>query len=364
MDIIEAIRTNLLTPPLLFFALGVAAGCLKSDLAIPQAIAKGLALYLLIAIGFEGGAKLAQSGLTAQVFTALAAGVLLSLLLPLLGFVVLRRLVDPLNAAAIAAHYGSVSAVTFVTCTAFLQHAGIEYEPFLVALMAVMESPAIATGLVLARRYAGMTSASHTASVANSPSEPASCGPGRPLSSLGIVSHPQALAPAGHATSPPSLLREILLNSSIVLLAGSLLIGSLTGEAGAASLRPVLGDPFQGILSFFLLEMGLTAGRGFAAFRSVGFRLVLFGLGMPVVGGLIGATVGAAIGLSSGGSTLLAVLAASASYIAVPAAMRIALPGADPSLSITLALGVTFPFNVLIGIPLYLQIAEFARALV
>lgn len=323
VDFLDSLSENLLSPPVLFFALGLLARWLKSDLRFPPDLAKGLSYYLLISIGFEGGARLAQTGMSPQVASTLVAGVVLGLLLPCAGYAVLCGITRPVDAAAIAAHYGSVSAVTFVTATAFLAAAGVEYESHMVALMAVMESPAIIAGLLLARRF----------------------------------------LPRGEATGPgPSLVREVFLNGSLVLLTGSLMIGLLTGEAGLQWVKPALLDPFKGVLAVFLLEMGLTAGHGLREFRRLGVPLVAFGLLMPLFGALAGAVAGAMIGLSLGGVTLLAVLAGSASYIAVPAAMRVALPQANPSLYVTLSLGITFPFNVAIGIPLYYRLAALATA--
>lgn len=345
MDFLNAVYENLLSPPILFFALGLLASLLKSDLSFPPDLAKGLSLYLLISIGFEGGTKLAQTGISPQVTSTLIAGMALGLIFPFIGYVALRRITNPVDAAAIAAHYGSVSAVTFVTATAFLAAANVAFESHMVALLAVMESPAIVSGLFLARRALG----TGTAPKRLSPPP------------LGIVAN----VPTDGSATPGldrSLAREVLLNGSIVLLTGALLIGFLTKDAGLVWVKPALIDPFKGVLAIFLLDMGLTAGKGLGEFRRLGLPLVIFGLTMPLFGAALGAVVGTAIGLSVGGTTLLAVLAASASYIAVPAAMRVALPQANPSLYLTMSLGITFPFNIVFGIPLYYRLATLIQA--
>lgn len=324
MPLFESVQHHLLTPAVLFFFLGLIASLVKSDLALPEAVVQGLSIYLLIAIGFAGGVELAAAGLTATVFKTAVVAVAAGFFIPLIAFGVLRRITDAVNAAAIAAHYGSVSAVTFVSASAFLSAGGIAYEPFLVAIMAVMEAPAIIAGILLAR--------------------------------FGCRTEQTALsATQSMLRSDRRLLQEVCLNGSVFLLIGSLVIGAITGERGHALVAPVLVEPFQGLLGIFLLSMGLTAGRGLAAFRKIGLPLVVFGLIMPLAGGGLGVLAGTLLGLTPGGTTLLAVLFASASYIAVPAAMKIALPQANPALALTMALGITFPFNLLVGIPLYHQ---------
>ncbi|BAS26902.1 sodium-dependent bicarbonate transport family permease [Limnochorda pilosa] len=344
MQLLSTVHENLLSPLILFFFLGVLASIVRSDLEFPRDVARGLLLYLLIAIGFEGGVNLARSGITPKVLSAGTVGAGFGLLFPVIAFIILRNITDATNAAAIAAQYGSISAVTFVTATAFLSGMGVPYEPFMVALMAVMESPAIASGIFLARRYGRLPQPHVAATSAHSwrfSSEVAGKGfwPG-----LGLNQ---------------ALVREVFLNSSIVLLTGSLLIGFATGDRGLSIVKPVLVDPFKGVLTFFLLEMGLVAGRGLGEFRRLGVPLSLFGVLMPVFGGLAGAIAGALLDLTLGGTTLLAVLSGSASYIAVPAAMRMALPEANPSLYLTMSLGITFPFNVIVGIPLYYHLSRF-----
>lgn len=320
-DVLRLASENLLSPVVLFFALGFAAGRLRSDLSIPEPISKGLTLYLMVAIGFKGGWELAGVGLSGGVVATLLAAAALSLLLPVLAFFLVRlgTRTSALDSAAIAAHYGSVSVVTFVAATAFLVGRGVPFEGHLVAAMVVMEAPAILAGLWLARRFA--------------------LGPSRRLPTR-------------------VLLREVVLSGSVILLLGSFGIAWITGDDGRRALAPVLEAPFQGVLCFFLLDLGLVAARRLAQSRRFDGRLVAFGLVMPPLAAGIGLLVAAALGLSVGGATLLAVLSASASYIVVPAALRLALPEANPGLSLPLSLGVTFPFNLVVGIPLYHGLAR------
>ncbi|MEQ9143044.1 MAG: sodium-dependent bicarbonate transport family permease [Parvibaculaceae bacterium] len=316
-DIFAVASGNLLSPPILAFLLGGLAGFLRSDLEIPEAIAKGLSIYLMLAIGLKGGASLAGSDAGLGVLPGLLAAVVLSFALPYLAFFLLRLStgLSIVNAAAVSAHYGSVSIVTFVTATQFLTGMEIGYEPYIIAMVALMETPAIISGLMLAREK----------------------------------------KESGGAASlfKPEMIREILFNGSIMLLLGGFAIGWASGKDGLDSVSAFFVDPFQGVLCLFLLDMGLVAAHRLRASRSLTPGVIAFGLYMPVIGATLGGATGLAIGLSAGGATLLAVLTASASYIAVPAAIRLALPKADPGIFIPLSLGVTFPFNVLIGIPLY-----------
>ena len=317
-DILTLAGDNLLTPMILYFVLGLFAALARSELTVPEAAAKALSLYLLFAIGFKGGAAVAKHGVDGQLLAALAGGVLLSFALPFVAFGLLRVLtrLSVTDAAAVAAHYGSISIVTFVTATSVLTAQGIAFEGYMVAVAAAMEAPAIVSALWLVSRR------------------------------------------GGNADMDAGLWREILLNGSIVLLVGSFLIGLITGADGLARIESFIVSPFQGVLCLFLLDMGLVAGRGLRASRGVlGLGAVFFGLLMPLVGATAGLGVALALGLSSGGVALLMTLAASASYIAVPAAMRVALPEANPSVYLTLSLGVTFPFNLVVGIPLYVAIA-------
>ena len=320
--------SNLLVPAVLFFALGFLARVIRSDLRFPPEMAKALSIYLLVAIGIHGGYELAKADLLTALH-ALFWAVVLGLTLPVLGYFVLlaTRRVDGFNAAAIAAHYGSVSAGTFLTAIAYLKSIGVEYESYPVIMLAVMESPAIVIGLLLAawtRRRARADGAT------------AATGGGN----------------LGH------ILREAFTNGSVVLLIGAMVIGTVATPASIDSIKPFVNDIFMGVLCLFLLEMGLEAARRIEDFRRVGLLLVAFGVLMPVVSGLIGVAIGhGMLGFGIGGTTLVAVLAASASYIAVPPAMRLAVPEANPSLYLTLSLGVTFPFNVVFGIPLYHWVA-------
>jgi hypothetical protein len=313
---LDAALANLLSPPVLCFLLGLLAGVVRSDLEVPEAVARSLALYLIFSIGFNGGVELAANGDLRPLLAPLLVATGLSLLLPLPAFGLLRLLtrVSRVDAGAIAAHYGSVSIVTYVAATSFLSSRGIPFEGFLAAVVAVMETPAILTGLLLAR-------AGETAGL--------------------------------DARRRRELVHEILANGSVVLLLGSFAIGMLTGADGMRRLEPVVASGFQGVLCFFLLDMGLLVARRFAGFATMGAGLLAFGVLMPLLGASAGLAAGWFLGLSVGGTALFATLAASASYIAVPAAMRLALPRANPSLSLSLALGITFPFNLVVGIPLY-----------
>jgi uncharacterized protein len=317
-EILALAGTNLISPIILSFVLGLAAALARSDLSIPEAVAKGMSIYLLFAIGFKGGASVAAHGVDGGLLMSVGAGVLLSFGLPLLAFALLKILTgfSRLDAAAVAAHYGSISIVTFVAATSVLEGRGIMAEGYMVAVAAAMEAPAI-------------------------------------LSALWLVSRN-----GSGGRMEPGLMREILLNGSIVLLVGSFVIGMVTGEKGLGDIAPFIVSPFKGVLCLFLLDMGLVAGRGLLQSKGViGLGAVAFGVIMPLTSSLIGLTFGLLIGLSTGGVVLLMVLAASASYIAVPAAMRVALPEANPAIYLTLSLGVTFPFNLTLGIPLYVALA-------
>lgn len=319
MEILEAIRANLLSPAVLFFVLGVVAAVVKSDLKFPEPLYVGLTIYLLVAIGFKGGVAIAGAGL-AKVWLPGLAAVVLGALIPLWTYPVLRfggRL-GGVDAAAIAAHYGSVSAVTFIAATSYLKAVNQPFESYATAFLAVMESPAILVGVVLGK----------------------------------LASKQPGGAPLRTA------MHEALFGRSIFLLLGSLVVGALCGEAGMAKVEPLFVAPFQGILALFLLEMGVVAGRRIGDLRKVGLFLLGFGVVVPLVNGALGVWFGQLTGLGLGGATLLGVLAASASYIAAPAAVRISLPDANPTLYLTSALAITFPFNITVGIPVYLEIAR------
>jgi len=298
-------------PVILFFVLGLLAGVVRSDLKIPGVLYESLSIFLLLAIGLKGGIELARYPLASIAGPALVV-VLAAMLIPLAAFAILSRagrLARP-DAASIAAHYGSVSVVTFAVAASFLARQGEAAEGYLVVFLVLLEFPALVLGVVLARRGAGETRWGH-------------------------------------------LLHEVLAGKSIVLLVGGLLIGWIAGAEGIKPLDRLFLDLFKGVLAFFLLEMGLVVASRFADLRRAGPFLLCFAIAMPVAAGLLGIFTAQLIGLSVGGAALLATLYASASYIAAPAAMRIAIPEANPALSIGAALGITFPFNLLIGIPLY-----------
>lgn len=321
MELTSIAMQNILSPVTLFFLLGFVAGRLKSDLSIPETVSRGLSLYLMIAIGFRGGVELSHGGSGAAILAASGMAVAMSFSLPIMAYALLRwsTRLDSTNAAAVAAHYGSVSVVTFVAAIAVLRQQGEPFEAYLVAMLALMEAPAIITGVFLARRNGTVRENGNAA--------------GRPIT--------------------PALLHEVLLSGTVFLLLGSLAIGWITGDKGAREIGPLFDRPFQGVLCLFLLDMGLVAARRLSDLYPVGWRVAVFGLYMPPIGAAVGIGAAWLLGLSVGGTTLLAVLGASASYIVVPAAMRIALPKASPAISLTLAIGITFPFNLVVGIPLY-----------
>ncbi len=310
--------TNFLSPPVLLFILGLAATLLRSDLEIPPPAAKALSLFLLFAIGFKGGVSLAQSGLGGGVATTMLAAMLAATIVPFWTFFALRKRFGTTDAAALAATYGSVSAVTFITATSFLSQNGVPYSGHMVAAMALMESPAIIVGVALARRFAPPT-------------------PDRPRPTVDWR----------------HLGRDAVLNGSVFLLLGSLLIGFVCGPVRAAPIKPFIDVLFPGLLALFLLDMGIVAARRLTELREVGAPALAFALISPLVNSLLGLGLAALLGLPHGDALLLVVLCASASYIAVPAALRIALPEANAGVYVTLSLAVTFPFNILFGIPLY-----------
>ncbi|MBN8484002.1 MAG: sodium-dependent bicarbonate transport family permease [Sphingomonadales bacterium] len=309
---------TLLSPVILFFVLGALAAAARSDLSVPEPLAKSLSLYLMAAIGLKGGVQVAQAGFSPQLLQVSAAGMALSFALPLLAFALLRTLarLDRLNAGAVAAHYGSVSIVTFVTASDALTRAGMAPAGYMVAVMALMETPAVITGLLLAR-------------------------------GSGTLSGGQR----------GKLLREVLLNGSVVLLLGSFLIGLAIGKERFDPIAPVFVTGFTGLLCLFLLDMGLIAMRRLRESRALNWPMVMLGIAIPVLNGAVGLGVAALLGLDPGTGAALAMLAASASYIAVPAAVRLALPDADPGIYLSMSLAVSFPFNILVGIPLMLQLA-------
>lgn len=312
------IVSNILNPPVLFFFLGMVAILVKSDLEIPSPLPKLFSLYLLISIGFKGGVELVKSGLNREVILIILAAIVMACVVPIYTFFLLRIKLDLYNAAAIAATYGSISAVTFITAGSFLQQLDITYGGYMVAALALMESPAIIVGLILVKLSTSDQS--------------------------------------DREFSWSEVLREAFLNSSVFLLVGSLIIGLLTGEHGWEVLSPFTQQMFYGVLTFFLLDMGLVAAKRIKDLQATGFFLIGFAILIPIFNAGIGILLAKLIGMNQGDALLFAVLCASASYIAVPAAMRMTVPEANPSLYISSALAVTFPFNIIVGIPLYLYV--------
>ena len=307
----------------LFFLLGVFARLVKSDLRLPEPLYETLSIYLLLAIGLKGGIELSKQpvlDLLPQMIACMALGFAIPLVLtPVLRLMGLSRV----DSASMAAHYGSVSVVTFAVASAYLAAQGVAAESHAALWVALMEAPGIVAGILLARL-------------------------GAPVRAGGEVSR----------VNWPALAHDVFLGKSVLLLAGGLLIGAAMGEAGTASIAPVFLTPFKGLLALFLLELGLVAGGRLGELRRYGVRIIGFALLAPPVLAMAGALTGWALGLSLGGVTIMATLAASASYIAAPTAMRMAVPEANAALSITAALGITFPFNIVLGVPLYLEMAR------
>ena len=316
---------NLLTPPVLFFFLGVIAVLVRSDLEIPAPLPKLFSLYLLLAIGFKGGLELQHSGISGPVLPTIAAAVGMSLAVPLVSFAVLRLKLDGFNAAAIAATSGSISAVTFITAESFLETQKLPHDGFMVAALALMESPAIIVGLLLVK----------------------------------LASTQQR--PDNGRMRWGAVLHEAMLNGSVYLLVGSLVIGYLSAANSPQSVEkmlPFTDKLFYGSLSFFLLDMGIVAAQRLADLRRAGSFLIGFSVLMPLFNAVVGALIARGLGLGPGNALLFVVLCASASYIAVPAAMRMTVPEANPSYYISTALGLTFPFNIIVGIPLYMALVN------
>lgn len=329
---------NLLDPAILFFLLGVLAGAIKSNLEIPPAISRFLSLYLLMALGLKGGFALSQSGLTANVGISLAAAIVLAIFIPLMGYWFLRRFVTGFDAAAVAATYGSVSAVTFVTAVQYLENQHIDYGGHMAAAMALMESPAIILAVVLANSLRQKT---------------------RPQ----IVSLSSGVAslsspPQKQSVSIGKILHESFTDGAQLLLLGAMLVGMMTGNEGKAAMEPFSGDLFKGMLSFFLLDMGLMAARNLPQVKGKSPALIAYAIIGPILHASMALGLAFILNLPAGDGALLMVLAASASYIAVPAVLKFALPEANPSLYFGLSLGVTFPLNILFGIPAYVSIAQ------
>ena len=314
---LDILLASLLSPVVLAFALGALAVAVKSDLEIPKELYQALSIYLLLAIGLKGGIALSKTPLS-EVLAPVAVTFALGIATPITAYNVLRRLgrMDRTNAAALAAHYGSVSAVTFIAAQTVAAYAGTPSEGFMPALVAVLEVPAIIVGLMI------------------------------------------AYARGERAGSWREALREVVTGQSVVLLVGGMAIGWVAGEEGAAPVTPFFVAGFQGALTLFLLDMGMTAAQRLRDLRGVGGFLIAFGIGMPLVHGALGVWAGLAAGLSVGGAAVLGAMVSSASYIAAPAAIRVGLPEANPAYYLTASLGITFPFNLTVGIPVYLALAR------
>lgn len=309
---------NLTNPALLFFFLGIAAVQLKSDLEIPENSSKFISLYLLFSIGFKGGQELAHSDMNSEIFWSLLTGIIIATIIPIYSFFLLRKKLGRYNAGAIAAAYGSVSAVTFVTAVAFLDMLEIPFGGHMVAVMALMEAPAIIVGVLLISVFTKKTNDSRI--------------------------------PFGQT------LKHSVTNGSVLLILGSLFIGFVASEAQAEGIKPFTTDIFKGFLAVFLLDMGITSGKKLASFLKNGIFPAVFAVMIPLINGCIMSLIGPLITSSMGNQFLFAILAASASYIAVPAAMKLAAPKASPGLYIPMALAITFPLNITLGMPLYLSI--------
>lgn len=323
MELLASITQNLLTPGILFFVLGVMSGAMRSDLSVPDSISRYLSLYLMMAIGFKGGVAISNTDhFTTQIVLTILAGLLVSLLQPFLAYALLRftTKIDRPTAAAVAAHYGSISMVTFVTAVAFLKQHDVVYAGYIVGVLALMEAPAIVAGLYIAHRVAPET--------------------------------------REHRQEEKRLSREIFTNGSILLVCGALVIGALTGNSGMEKMEGFLVTPFQGILALFLLDMGLLVAKRSYDVRGLTLKVAAFGIYMPVIGAVLGLIIARLLALDVGTATLFMVLCASASYIAVPAAMRLALPEAKAGIYVPLTLAITFPFNVVFGIPVYYKLAQ------
>ena len=305
---------NLLDPAILFFIFGAIAGALKSNLEIPQPISRFLSLYLLMALGLKGGFALAQSGLTPQVATSLGCAVLLAVVIPLVSYSLLRRFLSGFDAAAIAATYGSVSAVTFVTAVQSLENQNIAFGGYMSAAMALMESPAIILAVLFANS----------------------------------VRHQSATASTGSSCVPlKKILHESLTDGAQLLLLGAMVIGVLSGDAGKLAMQPFSGDLFKGMLAFFLLDMGLSTARNLPQIKDKSPWLMTYAVAAPLAHAALALGMAKLFNLPVGDATLLMVLAASASYIAVPAVLRFAIPEASPSLYFGMSLGITFPLNII-----------------
>mgnify|MGYP000846180090 CR=1 FL=1 len=318
MDFFNILQT-FITPPIPYFFLGLLAAFVKSDLEIPNSIAKFISMYLLMAIGFKGGVELHHSGLNMQVLSVLLCAMLMATIVPIYSFYILKKKLDVKNAAVLAACYGSVSAVTFITASGLLNELNITYGGEMVAAMALMESPSIIIGVWLVNKYRTEDSHDH-----------------------------------GHGWK--EIIHEAFFNGSIFVLIGSLVIGYFSNEKGMHVMEPFTGAIFKGMLAFFLIDMGVVAGKRFKGLTEAGYKVVFFAIWMPIINALMGMLLSKMLGLDQGNAFMFTVLCASASYIAVPAAMRLAVPEANPGIYVPMTLAITFPFNVIVGLPIYLEI--------
>lgn len=335
---IDIVSNNLLSPVVLFFIMGLIASFVKSDLKFPGGLSEALTIYLLIAIGLKGGIELSEHPFADMVRPIMGA-LLLGIIIPIVTLIICRKSgLDLKNAIGLAASYGSVSIVTYGAAVAFLNHVQMDYESYMSAMVVIMESPAILVSLLLLKIIEQKK---------NSPIL---------SSNMGIVA-----GPSSNNWIDPSVIRESLFGKSVLLLVGSLLVGLFVGHDALPVIRPVFIDLYGGILVLFLLNMGLIAGQRLSDIRQYGLTLILIGIFMPVIFGAIGVLVGNACNLSIGGMTLMGVLAGSASYIAAPAALRSSVPEANPSIYLGLSLGITFPFNLTLGIPIYFEMAKFIQ---
>lgn len=316
---LDLLLENLTNPALLFFVLGIFAVKLKSDLEIPPNSSKFISLYLLFSIGFKGGQELVHSELNVTILWSLLFGILIASLIPLYTFYILKRKMKIENAGAIAAAYGSVSAVTFVTAVSFLEIQQIDFNGHMVAVMALMEAPAIIIGVVLIRLF------------------------GKKESLQGSMG---------------SIIKHSFTNGSVFLILGSLVIGFLASDKEAMGIKPFTTDIFKGFLAIFLLDMGIVCGKKIGDFLKGGWFTTLFAIVIPLINGVVVAFASSLITDNQGDRFMFAVLAASASYIAVPAAMKIAVPKANPGIFVPMALAVTFPFNITIGMPIYMAVIK------
>ena len=315
---LDLLLSNLSSPALLFFALGIFAVQVKSDLNIPENSSKFISLYLLFSIGFKGGQELSHSTFSLEILWSVLLGITFSIIVPLYSFYLLRKKLGVQNAGAIAAAYGSVSAVTFVTASTFLEAQGMHFSGYMVAVMALMEAPAIIIGVLLIRLY-----------------------------DIDLKSEKLNIG---------KLIGHSLSNGSVLLILGSLLIGFLANEEQAQGIKPFTTDLFKGFLAIFLLDMGIVSGKGLSVFRRYGWFTVIFAIVIPLFNGIVAALVSSLVTSDPSNRFIFSILAASASYIAVPAAMKLAAPRANPGLYVPMALVITFPFNISLGMPLYMMV--------